>query len=71
VALPITSTDTSWRTLHRRDAGGSTRVRPVPEKGTWLRGGYRRTGSPQDGVRRDPMLRHGARHRWWRQLEGS
>lgn len=35
-------TDMSWQTLHRRYRGRPTRMRPPPEKDTWLRSRRRR-----------------------------
>ena len=34
-------TDMSWQTLHRRYRGRPTRMRPPPEKNTWLRSRHR------------------------------
>ena len=34
-------TDMSWQTLHRRYRGRPTRMRPPPEKDTWLRSRHR------------------------------
>ena len=35
-------TDMSWQTLHRRYRGRPTKMRPPPEKDTWLRSRRRR-----------------------------
>lgn len=49
-------TDMSWQTLHRRYRGRPARMRPPPERDTWLHRGRENAGMTKPARRREAQI---------------